>query len=264
MISHTHDDVGWLKTVDEYFSGAEAGSAHAGVKFVLDSILDQLQMDPKRKFTYVEMKYFQMWYKNLKEEDKSKVKKLIHSGQLEIVQGGWSATDEACPNYEDMILNMQTGHQFLQREIGVQPRVGWMPDAFGHSSANAAMFSDFGFDSIFMGRIGDEFKEKRRETGELAFIWKPFSKHFGDAKEIYTHIFADSYGTPEKILQYDERADSDPPIQEYEELQNYNLKQKCHRLVNYVQNSTKWYASRDNVIILLGDDFAYMNGYNSF
>lgn len=40
MIPHTHDDVGWLKTVDEYFTGAEPGTAHASVKFVLDNVLD--------------------------------------------------------------------------------------------------------------------------------------------------------------------------------------------------------------------------------
>jgi hypothetical protein len=128
------------------------------------------------------------------------------------VQGGWSATDEACTNYEDMILNMQTGHQFVEREFGVRPRVGWMPDAFGHSTANAAMFADFGFDSLFMARISDEFKEERRYSGELGFIWKPMSKHFGDAKEIYTHIFADHYSTIENVLQYDQRADTDAPI----------------------------------------------------
>lgn len=80
FVAHTHDDVGWLKTVDEYFTGSEMGCAHAGVKFVLDSVLDQLQMDPKRKFTYVEMKYFQMWYKNLSEEKKNQTKALLKSG----------------------------------------------------------------------------------------------------------------------------------------------------------------------------------------
>lgn len=159
---------------------------------------------------------------------------------------------------------MQTGHQFLQKEFGIRPRVGWMPDAFGHSSANAALFSDFGFESLFFSREADEDKERRRASGQLAFVWKPMSKHFGDAKEIYTHIFADGYGAPEKTLQYDERADSDPPIQDNKEFQDFNARTKAHRMINYVQNSTLWYASKEHVLVLLGDDFAYMNGFEAF
>jgi len=90
------------------------------------------------------------------------------------------------------------------------------------------------------------------------------TKHFGDAKEIYTHIFADGYGAPEKTLQYDERADSDPPIQNSQEFQDFNARHKANHMVNYVQNSTKWYASKENVLVLLGDDFAYMNGQEAF
>lgn len=33
--------------------------------------------------------------------------------------------DEACPHYEDMINNMQMGHQFALKEFGVAPRIGW-------------------------------------------------------------------------------------------------------------------------------------------
>lgn len=90
------------------------------------------------------------------------------------------------------------------------------------------------------------------------------TKHFGDAKEIYTHIFADGYGAPEKTLQYDERADSDPPIQSSQEFQDFNARHKANHMVNYVQNSTKWYASKEHVLVLLGDDFAYMNGQEAF
>ena len=39
---------------------------------------------------------------------------LIKEGRLEIANGGWSATDEACPTYEDMINNMIQGHEFLK------------------------------------------------------------------------------------------------------------------------------------------------------
>jgi hypothetical protein len=63
------------------------------------------------------------------------------------------ATDEACPNYEDMIANMHIGHSFLQKEFGVRPRVGWMLDAFGHSEANAALYHEFGFEAIFFTRM---------------------------------------------------------------------------------------------------------------
>jgi len=107
------------------------------------------------------------------------VKNLIKSGQLEITQGGWSSTDEACTNYEDLINNMYMGHNFLKREFGVVPKIGWMIDAFGHSNANAALFADFGFDAVFMSRINHHDREQRKKDGDMTFLWRPFSKHFG-------------------------------------------------------------------------------------
>ena len=47
----------------------------------------------------------------------------------------------------------------MKNEFGVKPRVGWMIDAFGHSQTNAALFSDFGFESIFFSRISKITKE---------------------------------------------------------------------------------------------------------
>ena len=55
-----------------------------------------------------------------------------------------------------------------------------MVDSFGHSASNAALFADFGFDAIFMARNSHDAKIKRQVDGEMSFIWKPFSKHFGD------------------------------------------------------------------------------------
>jgi len=40
-----------------------------------------------------------MWYNLLTQQNKERVKKLVKKGQLEIAQGGWTASDEACPNY---------------------------------------------------------------------------------------------------------------------------------------------------------------------
>lgn len=35
LVSHTHDDVGWLKTVDQYYYGSNNGEQTAAVQYVL-------------------------------------------------------------------------------------------------------------------------------------------------------------------------------------------------------------------------------------
>ncbi len=62
LINHTHDDVGWLKTVDEYFTGSKSNVQVANVCQVLDEVVNELIKNPDRKFTYVEMKFFSMWW----------------------------------------------------------------------------------------------------------------------------------------------------------------------------------------------------------
>uniref|UniRef100_A0A3P9DHE4 Lysosomal alpha-mannosidase n=1 Tax=Maylandia zebra TaxID=106582 RepID=A0A3P9DHE4_9CICH len=52
LVPHTHDDVGWLKTVDQYFYGDRNDIQHAGVQYILDSVVDQLWKNPDRRFIY--------------------------------------------------------------------------------------------------------------------------------------------------------------------------------------------------------------------
>jgi hypothetical protein len=35
---------------------------------------------------------------------------LVREGRFEFVNGGWVASDEACPIYEDLIENIAFGH----------------------------------------------------------------------------------------------------------------------------------------------------------
>ena len=61
---HTHDDVGWLKTVDEYYSGVNNNIQRVEVQLILDEVIPELLADPKKRFSYVEMKFFSMWWRN--------------------------------------------------------------------------------------------------------------------------------------------------------------------------------------------------------
>jgi hypothetical protein len=42
--------------------------------------MDSLERDPKRKFSYVEMKFFKMWWDIQDETMRAKVKKFIANG----------------------------------------------------------------------------------------------------------------------------------------------------------------------------------------
>ena len=59
IVPHTHDDVGWLKTVDEYYSGANNTIQHAAVRNIISAVVTSLHKNPERKFTYVEQAFFQ-------------------------------------------------------------------------------------------------------------------------------------------------------------------------------------------------------------
>ena len=110
VIPHSHDDLGWQKTVDDYFYGLNNGNTTGNVSKIISEVIKSLNDNPERKFSQVEMKFFKMWWDEQTEETKNLTKSLVANGQLELINGGWSMNDEACPNYEDIIDNMMIGH----------------------------------------------------------------------------------------------------------------------------------------------------------
>ena len=50
-MAHTHDDVGWIKTVDEYYTST--------VQYILNTVIPELEAHPERRFIYVETAFSQ-------------------------------------------------------------------------------------------------------------------------------------------------------------------------------------------------------------
>lgn len=86
LVPHTHDDVGWLKTVDQYFYGSNNRYQKAGVQYILDSVVTSLLQNEKRRFIYVETAFFWKWWLLQEPQLQAKVKQLVDSGELLISQ----------------------------------------------------------------------------------------------------------------------------------------------------------------------------------
>lgn len=80
----------------------------------------------------------------------------MSEGRLEFVNGGWVASDEACPTFDQAIDNIRIGHKFLHDNFGIRPKHAWHIDAFGHSSAFAELFTRMGFETMTVARINKD------------------------------------------------------------------------------------------------------------
>ena len=89
MVPHTHDDVGWLKTIDQYFYGSNNVNQRASVQYILDTVIVELEKDPSKRFVYVEMAFFWRWWNQQNENTKQLVRTLVDQGRLEFVFGAW-------------------------------------------------------------------------------------------------------------------------------------------------------------------------------
>ncbi|KAG7283590.1 hypothetical protein CRUP_026517 [Coryphaenoides rupestris] len=125
LVPHTHDDVGWLKTVDQYYYG-------------------------DRRFIYVETAFFYRWWKRQGAGMQDTVRQLVDQGLLRshdhataFVNGGWCMSDEATTHYSAVIDQMTLGLRFLNATFGHcgRPRVAWHIDPFGHAREHASMFA---------------------------------------------------------------------------------------------------------------------------
>jgi len=85
LVPHTHDDVGWLKTVDQYFYGSRTNIQKAGVQYIIDSVVQSLLQNETRKFIYVETAYIWKWWVLQTPELQEKVKKLVNDGMCHLI-----------------------------------------------------------------------------------------------------------------------------------------------------------------------------------
>ncbi|GAX17335.1 lysosomal alpha-mannosidase [Fistulifera solaris] len=262
VVPHSHDDVGWLKTVEQYYYPDQNCSISPNsVQKILSTTIDALQQNEARTFVVVETKFFAMWWKEQNDAVKDTVRFLVANQQLSFVNGGWCMHDEAATHFVGMIDQMTTGHTFLERELGYIPKVGWQLDPFGHSVTQASlMTSKMGFDAVYFGRIDYQDLAFRHSTQQCEGLWNA-STSLEDTTVFWglTGSYSGNYGPPKGFC-FDAYCD---PEQRLLGLTEDTL---LERLKDFVQQlrAQSDRTSDNHIMLTMGEDFNYMDAATNF
>ena len=244
MVPHTHDDVGWLKTVDQYFIGSNISLQQASVGQLITATMAALKRVPERKFIYVEQAFFQRWWRQQNDAMKADVRSFVTNGQLEFINGGWCMHDEATTHFVDMIDQTTLGHQYILQQFGesANPTIGWQVDPFGHSATQAALLSaELGFDALFFGRIDYQDHNQRVREKEMQFSWAP-SPSLGPTAQVWTEVALDGNYNPPASFCWDYLCGgNNPQVQDRDDLEDKNVDS---RVADFIRAAYQYAATR--------------------
>ncbi|KAI2807423.1 carbohydrate binding [Blomia tropicalis] len=258
LVPHTHDDVGWLKTVDQYYYGSHSNVQNAGVQYILDSVVEALVFNKERRFIYVEVAFFAKWWDEQDNKMKAIVTELVRSGQLEFINGGWCMNDEATTHYNSIIDQMTLGLRFLNDTFGRCgiPRVAWQIDPFGHSREQANLFAQMNFDGLFFSRIDFEDKFNRRANRQMEMVWHG-SDDLGSSGDLFTSVMNNGYGPPEGF-NWDLIGGVDEPVIDNPKSEEYNVEKIVEAFVATSLFHHRNYAT-NQILFPMGSDFHYQD-----
>lgn len=241
IIPHTHLDVGWIHTIEEY---------RLIVNQIFNTVVEDLKSNLERTFVFSEMEFFSKWYYSTSPEVKILIKQWLKEKRIEFVGGGITMNDEGNAYFEDIISNYKAGFQFLSNEFGIQPETGWFLDPFGHTAGNAHVASKLGYKQIVLGRIDKDDLANRIKEKTLEFNWKPF-----DNDKVFTHLLPFHYGNTQTFAAF------------FSYIQS-NIKQAT--VPNWVINSIPHIKTamkglkHNHFLFLVGDDFTYTPNHKMF
>ncbi|KAE9549197.1 hypothetical protein FO519_007592 [Halicephalobus sp. NKZ332] len=263
FIPHTHDDMGWLKTADDYYTGANPQQVNVGVQYIINTVVAELMRNSSRRFSYAETGFLTRWLEDHDTDTVNQFIQLVKNGQMELIGGGWVQPDEAATHYIELLDMYTVGLRKLKSIFGDQcgiPRTGWQIDPFGHSREHTNLLKLMGYESLYFAR--EDFREhiNRRTQKRLEFNW--YTSNEDPTRSLLTGVFPDHYGPPD-FLDWDIGNFKSVPVIDNPDLENYNVADIAQKLATDVNIRTS-IQPHNHYIYMLGSDFQYSDANHYF
>jgi alpha-mannosidase len=142
IIPHTHWEGAVFKTREEYL---EMGLPH------ILTALRLLKEHPGYRFTLDQVAYFKPFLERYPEEADA-FRKFVAEGRLQIVGGTDVMPDDNMPSGESFVRQILYAKSYCREALGVDVKVGWMLDTFGHNAQMPQMLREAGLDSFWYFR----------------------------------------------------------------------------------------------------------------
>ncbi|OQR72438.1 alpha-mannosidase 2x-like [Tropilaelaps mercedesae] len=181
VVPHSHNDPGWLKTFEKYYTDQ--------TRKILTNAVTKLGEYPEMRFIWAEISFFATWFEEQPESVRGKVVRLVKEGRLEIVTGGWVMNDEANTHYYAMIEQLVLGHEWLQKNLpnASKPKNGWAIDPFGLSPTMAFLLKELGLKNMAIQRVHYFLKKHLARSRALEFHWRQPWDQSGDT-DMFCHL----------------------------------------------------------------------------
>ncbi len=142
VIPHTHWEGAVFITREEYL---EMGLPH------ILTALRLLKEHPNYRFTLDQVEYFRAFLERYPEEADA-FRKFVAEGRLEIVGGLNVMPDDNMPSGESFVRQMLYAKGYCREALGVDVKVGWLLDTFGHHAQMPQILRLAGYNSFWFAR----------------------------------------------------------------------------------------------------------------
>ncbi|XP_035828078.1 alpha-mannosidase 2 [Aplysia californica] len=256
LLPHSHNDPGWQRTVNEYYTYQ--------TKHILNNMVNKLTQYSNMTFVWAETVYFSMWWTELDDAVKVHVRRLIRRGQLEIALGGWVMPDEASTHYVSLVDQLVEGHQWLWENLRVRPENSWSIDPFGHSATAPYLWHRAGMSNMVVQRVHQAVKTSLVKHKSLEFNWRQMWDHKGTT-DILCHmmpfmLYNIKYSCgpdPYSCLHFDfRRIAGDYSESRASEITRGNIRETSEMLYKQFRSKAH-YFQHNTILVPIGDDFRY-------